>query len=163
MRNLRIYSLNNFQTYHISVLLQSLCHTLHYIPSTYLSCNWKFAPFDYLYPVFPPPTLVTTNLISFSVSLGFLFIFRFHYLFFSWKRKWQPTPVFLPGKSHGERSLVGYSPQGCKKLDTTEQLSMHAYMHTLQLNVTKEPNLKFSQVTLKTTTGITAFYYHGFQ
>ena len=35
------------------------------------------------------------------------------------KRKWQPTPVFLPGKSHGQRSLVGYSPCGRKKLDTT--------------------------------------------
>ena len=31
-----------------------------------------------------------------------------------WRRKWQPTPVFLPGKSHGQRSLVGYSPWGCK-------------------------------------------------
>ena len=32
-----------------------------------------------------------------------------------WRRKWQPTPVFLPGKSHGQRSLVGYSPWGCKE------------------------------------------------
>ena len=40
-----------------------------------------------------------------------------------WRRKWQPTPVFLPGKSHGQRSLVGYSPPGCKKLDTTEWLN----------------------------------------
>ena len=32
-----------------------------------------------------------------------------------WRRKWQPTPVFLPGKSHGQRSLVGYSPRGCKR------------------------------------------------
>ena len=31
-----------------------------------------------------------------------------------WRRKWQPTPVFLPGKSHGQRSLVGYSPCNCK-------------------------------------------------
>ena len=38
-----------------------------------------------------------------------------------WRRKWQPTPVFLPGKSHGQRSLVGYSPWGHKELDTTEQ------------------------------------------
>ena len=30
-----------------------------------------------------------------------------------WRRKWQPTPIFLPGKSHGQRSLEGYSPQGC--------------------------------------------------
>ena len=36
--------------------------------------------------------------------------------------KWQPTPVFLPGESHGQRSLVGYSPWGRKELDTTEWL-----------------------------------------
>ena len=35
-----------------------------------------------------------------------------------------PTPVFLPGKSHGQRSLVGYSPWGHEELDTTEGLSM---------------------------------------
>ena len=35
-------------------------------------------------------------------------------------RKWQATPVFLPGESHGQRSLVGYSPWGHKELDTTE-------------------------------------------
>ena len=40
-----------------------------------------------------------------------------------WRREWQPTPVFLPGKSHGQRSLVGYSPWGHKESDTTEQLS----------------------------------------
>ena len=39
-----------------------------------------------------------------------------------WRRKWQPTPVLLPGKSHGLRSLVGYSPWGCKESDTTERL-----------------------------------------
>ena len=37
-------------------------------------------------------------------------------------RKWQPTPVLLPGKSHGQRSLVGYSPWGCNESDTTERL-----------------------------------------
>ena len=37
-----------------------------------------------------------------------------------WRRKRQPTPVFLPGKSHGQRSLVDYSPWGCKELDRTE-------------------------------------------
>ena len=40
-----------------------------------------------------------------------------------WRRAWQPTPVFLPGKSHEQRVLVGYSPWGCKESDTTEQLS----------------------------------------
>ena len=42
---------------------------------------------------------------------------------FSWRRKWQPTPVFLPGESHGKRSLVGYSPWGCKESKTTERLT----------------------------------------
>ena len=37
-----------------------------------------------------------------------------------WRRKWQPTPVLLPGKSHGWRSLVGYSPWGRKELDMTK-------------------------------------------
>ena len=37
-----------------------------------------------------------------------------------WKKKWQPTPVFLPGKSQGQRNLVDYSPWGCKESDMTE-------------------------------------------
>ena len=37
-----------------------------------------------------------------------------------WRREWHPTPVFLPGKSHGKRSLVDYSPGGHKESDTTE-------------------------------------------
>ena len=41
-------------------------------------------------------------------------------LAFFWKRKWQPTPVFLPGKFHGQRNLVGCSPWDCKESDTTE-------------------------------------------
>ena len=38
-----------------------------------------------------------------------------------WRRAWQPTPVFLPGESRGQRSLTGYSPWGHKELDMTEQ------------------------------------------
>ena len=40
-----------------------------------------------------------------------------------WKRKWQPTPVFLPGKPHGQKSLLGHSPWDHKESDTTEQLT----------------------------------------
>ena len=40
-----------------------------------------------------------------------------------WRRAWQPTPVFLPGESHGQRSLMGYSPQSCKESDITETTS----------------------------------------
>ena len=43
------------------------------------------------------------------------------------KRKWQPTPVFLPGKSHGHRSLAGYSLWGRKDLDNTEHSTAAAY------------------------------------
>ena len=47
-----------------------------------------------------------------------------------WKRKWQPTPVLLPGKSLGQRSLVGYSLWGRKKLDMTERLYLLTYLPT---------------------------------
>ena len=42
-----------------------------------------------------------------------------------WRRRWHPTPVLLPGKSHGQRSPVGYSPWGREESDTTEQLHFH--------------------------------------
>ena len=51
-------------------------------------------------------------------------------LYYSWRRKWQPAPVFLPGKFHGQRCLAGYSPWDCKESDTTEQLSMHTHSIT---------------------------------
>ena len=44
---------------------------------------------------------------------------------FPWRKEWRPTPVFLPGESHRERSLVGYSPRGHKESDVTKQLSLH--------------------------------------
>ena len=46
-------------------------------------------------------------------------------IYILWRRKWQPTPVFLPGESHGQRSLAGYSPWGRKELDTTEHPCKH--------------------------------------
>ena len=51
-----------------------------------------------------------------------------------WRRKGQPTPVFLPGELRGQRSLAGYNPWGCKELDTTEWLSYtntHTRVHHL--------------------------------
>ena len=45
-----------------------------------------------------------------------------------WSRKWQPLPVFLPGKFHGQRSLAGYSPWCHKELDTTE----HTHVISIQ-------------------------------
>ena len=56
----------------------------------------------------------------------------------SWRRKWQPMPVFLPGKSHGWRSLVGYSPRGRKESDTTERLH---FDFSLSVDNTVSPHL----------------------
>ena len=49
---------------------------------------------------------------------------------FPWRRYWLAIPVFLAGKSQGQRSLAGYSPWGQKKSDMIEQLSMHTHAHT---------------------------------
>jgi len=55
------------------------------------------------------------------------------------RRKWQPTPVFLPEKSHGQRSLVAYSPWGHKELDTSE------HTHVAQEAVEDSQTLQMSQ------------------
>ena len=52
-----------------------------------------------------------------------------------WRRKWQPTPVLLPGKFHRQRSLVGYSPWGCKELNTTEQLNLILQVISVPLSI----------------------------
>ena len=54
------------------------------------------------------------------------------------RRKGLPTPVFLPIESHGQRSLVGYSPWGRKELDTTEQLHLIKYSVGLHIKEKKE-------------------------
>ena len=56
---------------------------------------------------------------------------------FPWRKKWQPTPVFLPGEPRGQRSLVGYSPWGCKESDMTGRL------HFIHL----KDNMDFNQST----------------
>ena len=48
-----------------------------------------------------------------------------------WSSKWISTPVFLPGKFHGHRSLAGYGPWGCKEQDTTERAHMHTPLEIL--------------------------------
>ena len=64
-------------------------------------------------------------LCIFNLSLAFIMIY-FHLLLntrlYLWRRQWHPTPVLLPGKLHGRRSLVGCSPWDHKESDTTERL-----------------------------------------
>ena len=54
-----------------------------------------------------------------------------------WRKEWLPTPMFLPGEFHGQRSLVGYSPWSCKESDTTERLThTHTHTHTVTEQMT---------------------------
>ena len=52
-----------------------------------------------------------------------------------WRGKWHPTFVFLPGKSHGQRSLTGYSPWGSKELDITKRLNTHTEISNVHFSV----------------------------
>ena len=72
------------------------------------------------------------NLETLNVDNNIYFTMRV----FCWRRKWQPTPVFLPGEFHGQRNLAGYSPQGCKELDMqgdplthSELMWSHTFIH----------------------------------
>ena len=74
--------------------------------------------------------LLTAKRLTAFCQLIILSLFLIQYKFPSrtyydlyWRREWQLTPVLLPGESHGQRSLVGYSPWGCKELDMTKWLS----------------------------------------
>ena len=69
-----------------------------------------------------PPNTVFLNIIAFApmyVTFLFLFVFTLATIYIQ-LLSWQPTPVFLPGESHGRRSLVGCCPWGRTESDTTE-------------------------------------------
>ena len=78
-----------------------------------------------------------------------------------WKRKWQPSPVFLPGESHGQRSLAGYDPQGHRESDTTEGL--HAHAHESKVVQVQEQNHQIQRTSLTaermTNKGMVAIEY----
>ena len=65
---------------------------------------------------------------------------------------WQPTPVFLPGKFHGQRSLVDYSPWACKKSDTTDHaviltiLRLQIHEYKMLFHLLKYPLISFTDV-----------------
>ena len=74
---------------------------------------------------------ISVSSVTHSSFLHFSFpskwAFSPYYSLSLWRRKRQPTPVFLPGKSHGQRSLVACSPRGRKESDTTDQPSAQAH------------------------------------
>ena len=70
--------------------------------------------------------------VSFGVIKKWLYCsFPSRCLLLLWRRKWQPILVSLPGKSHGQRNLAGYSPWGHKELDMTERLTLSLHFHSL--------------------------------
>ena len=89
-------------------------------------------------PVFLPgesharlPGIEPTSLLSlalagrfFTTSITWEVPLTLRWLSLPWRRAWPPTSVFLPGESHGHRSLVGYSPWGHKESNMTEQLTL---------------------------------------
>ena len=63
-----------------------------------------------------------------------------------WRRAWQPTPIFLPGEAHRQRSLAGYGPWGCRESDTTDLACRHSKQQIpreLPADVASENRLNF--------------------
>ena len=80
----------------------------------------------------------------------------------SWirRRKWQPTPVLLPGESHGWRSLVGYSPWGRKESDTAERLHFHFSIYVKpSLLIYPSPFIPLETISLFSTS-VTLFQFY---
>ena len=93
------------------LLKYRLCLIFTHFPSDVLFCSRTMSRVPWcIYLV------VTASIFSILLTVSQPFLQR---------RQWHPTPVFLPGKSHGWRSLVGYSPWGREELDTTERLPFH--------------------------------------
>ena len=65
-----------------------------------------------------------------------------------WRREWLPTPVFLPGEFHGQRSLVGYSPWGHKELDRIAVTCMHTWCATSAWEFIISPHFSSSCQTM---------------
>ena len=113
-----------------SHLQLSLSHLLTICQSRYVSSTCLFSSYHlcvnksiYLSLVISAHLSFTRQHICYlfiSPSINFLSI-----IYLPWRRKWQPTPVLLPGKSHGRRSLISYSPWGHKESATTERLHFY--------------------------------------
>ena len=76
-----------------------------------------------------------------------------------WRRKWKPTPTFLPGASRGQRSITwteapgtGFSPWGCKELDMTEHTHTHVHIHIKSsVDYMRPANIGGSQLLIQST------------
>ena len=91
----------------------SVCTQCVYSPGISSSSDKDIRPIGFkFHSIWPHLTLIISLKILFpnTVTLGL----KTSQYKFSWRRKWKPTPAFLPGKFHGQRSLADYSPWGLK-------------------------------------------------
>ena len=65
-----------------------------------------------------------------------------------WRREWLPIPVFLPGEFHGQKSLVGYNPRGCKKSGVTERLTLSPLLSSPRSDSSPKPGPAAAQHSL---------------
>ena len=77
-----------------------------------------------------------------------------------WRRKWQPSPEPLPGESHGQRSLVGYSPWGRKESDTTEKLHFHFHKQCCYCSVNLSQHVDKQSIKLTTEFNILGKFHY---
>ena len=83
-----------------------------------------FAHRQFLLSALPSVSVIFSWVLFFVCTyFTFLLVHFLSFYSFFWRRKWQPTPVFLPGESHGWRGLVGCGLWDCKESDTTKQLT----------------------------------------
>ena len=79
-----------------------------------------------------------------------------------WNSKWQPNPVFVPGKFHGQRSLVGYSPWGHKEWDTIEHITLNSLARSIQTKKTRFWLLGWSSVwESEWLSPVASLWWHG--
>ena len=72
-----------------------------------------------------------------------------------YRREWRPTPIFLPRKSHGQRSQAGYNLWGHREPDMTERLSLHT--KDVEKSSTEKPTIKQHKAVLKIEPSLKAF------
>ena len=111
---------------HLFILLYNFL--LKYSSFTMCKCTSKWFSCTYIYKGFPGGTVAkkkSTCQCRRYQRLGFVPWVRK----IPWRRKWQPSPVFLPGKFHGQKILAGYSPWGRKELNIAEHTHTHIYIY----------------------------------
>ena len=137
---------------------------IHSETASHVCIDTHFSPFPS--SLAPARTLSRVPQILLSVARSVIYIYI---TYTYWKRAWQPIPVSLPRESHGQKSLTGYSPQGCKELDTTEAIQ-HAYtfccisdcsgLKTYTFNITVYLQIMYNVRTLEQYACISSLVLH---